>query len=101
MKRAAKKKEKFENRVRFNWGYHDAAHAVRQGWANPERNFGFGPALAGLESVADILARHHDKVYAQGWQAGYIDAKDGMYEARGQNSEEAWNMAKKLGLVAE
>jgi len=94
---------KFENRVRFNWGYHDAALAVERGWACPERNFGFavGGPMDGLASVADILARHFDRVYAQGWQAGYEDARDGMYEARGQNGEEAWEVAVRLGLVSE
>lgn len=99
--KAKQKKELFENQVRFNWGYHDAAQAVREGWDNRESNFGFccvGP-LANLSSVSDILKRHFDSAYAQGWQAGYNDAKDGMYEARGRNSREAWETAKRLGLV--
>jgi len=91
--------EKFENRVRFNWGYHDAAQAVRQGWDNPAHNFGFaqhGP-LAGLTGLKDLLARHFDRTYAQGWQAGYHDAMDGTYA---NDSSEAWNVALSLGLVS-
>lgn len=101
MKTKKSKTEKFENRVRFNWGYHDAALAVEQGWANEERNFGFGPAFGKLTCIADILERHHDPIYAQGWQHGYMDKQDGMYEARGRSSEEAWNTALKMGLVTE
>lgn len=93
----------FENRVRFNWGYHDAANAVKNGWATTQRNFGFCNygSLAGLKDIADILTRHHDKAYAQGWQAGYYDAEDGMYEERGCLSDAAWDAAIKMGLVQE
>lgn len=90
----------FSNRVQFNWGYHDAAQAVREGWAIPERNFGFANvgALANLTSVTDVVIRHPNRVYVQGWQHGYQDAKDGFYEG---NSEQAWGRALTLGQVTE
>jgi hypothetical protein len=101
--RKTRKAEKFENRVRFNWGYHDAAQAVREGWDCPEKNFGFaiGGTMGAITSIRDVLVKHFDKTYAQGWQAGYHDAQDGIYEARGRNSEEAWQLALRMGLVAE
>ena len=91
----------FENRVRFNWGYHDAAQAVREGWANPEHNFGFARqgVMASLTCVADVLAKHFDSDYAQGWQQGLFDAQDGTYEANGKSSEMAWRLMIKAGLV--
>jgi len=52
--------------------------------------------------LRDVLVRHPDKAYAQGWQAGYNDARDGFYDVeRGGNSQPAWEMAVRAGLVRE
>jgi hypothetical protein len=96
------KAPKFENRVRFNWGYHDAAQAVREGWNTAEMNFGFARGgVLKITCVKDVLEQHFDREYAQGWQQGYFDSEDGMYDANGQNSEAAWQRCKVAGLVAE
>jgi len=99
-RKTKKTAEKFSNRVRFNWGFHDAAFAVRNGVANAENNFGFaqGGPLAGLTCPQDVLRKHFDRAYAQGWQGGYNAASDGTYE---NDSEPAWNAAKFLGLVSD
>lgn len=85
---------KFENRVRFNWGYHQGALAVQQAWG-PEQNYGFGPAVDG-RSVEAIMRSHPDNVYARGFQQGLIDAQDGCYEG---NSERSWAACLAAGHV--
>lgn len=91
------RKPAFENRVRFNWGFHDAAQVVRQGWNKAEANYGFGPSLK-IESPLYVLARHPDKVYAHGWFYGYYTAMSGRPT---ESSEAAWAEAKELCQVAE
>jgi hypothetical protein len=54
---------KFEDRIRFNWGYHNAS--------NPNLK-----AFTPTES-------HFDKVYRAGWQAGMIEYIG--------NSDKAWS----------
>lgn len=78
--------DKFTDRVRFNWGYHDAHHACRMGWANAECNFGFGPDYQFAEPN-DIAKHHRDPSYAAGWMFGYADAVNGRPQ---ETSEEAW-----------
>ncbi len=56
-------------RIRFNWGYHDAAMDVREGW-----------------KIRDMSA-HFDRNYAAGYVEGVKDAREGAYEG---NSERAW-----------
>lgn len=78
----------FPNRVRFNWGYHDAAHAVFMGWDNPGHFWGFAKALGEkIEKPDDVLTHHFDPHYASGWIAGYRDKKAGLYDG---SSETAW-----------
>ena len=79
-------KDQFEDRVRFNWGYHDAALAVEQHWDTWDRNFGFGPCIK-VSCPADVLLHHFDRAFAHGWTLGYRDAKDGTYQG---NSSAAW-----------
>lgn len=97
-RKTKKQASKFENRVRFNWGYHDAAFAVKHGLDNAAKNFGFGPAFGTMESVRDVLAKHHDPIYAQGWQQGLMDAQDGTYA---NDSEAAWNRCLAAGTVTD
>lgn len=92
--KAKKTPPKFEDRVRFNWGYHDAAQAFREGWG-VEKNFGFGPAIRILLPV-DVLSQHPDGVYAEGWIRGYCDARDGKDTT---SSESAWEEAEANGDV--
>lgn len=65
-----------ENRVRFNWGYHDGA--------SEQRNFD-GPAP--IRGGDGWRSRHFDPVYVAGWNAGFYDAKSG---ASTESSERAW-----------
>lgn len=67
--------KRFEDRTRFNWGYHDGAH-----------DFELGGILAKREG-GEFLKYHHDKVWVEGFWAGYTDAKHKRYF---QNSDEAW-----------
>ncbi len=80
--------DRFSNQVHFNWGYHDAAHSLTEGWANPEHFWGFAKALGErITTPEDILKVHFDRYYAQGWLAGLRDAKAGSYTG---NSLAAW-----------
>lgn len=96
-RKTSKSQPKFSPRVRFNWGYHDAALAVEQGWAVPAKNFGFGPAIK-VETPADVLARHQSKDYARGWTAGYEAAMSGQYA---NDSTAAWDAAKAAGIFTD
>ena len=82
-----KKEPMFEDRVRFNWGFHDAVSAVRHGRAVPERNFGFGPALD-IKEPADVLIHHQDRAYAEGWTRGHYWQTHNLAV---ESSEAAWN----------
>ena len=70
---------KFEDVVRFNWGYHDAAHDVRRG---KERKL----VLTGEQSL-EVVSLAFDVFYYGGYEAGLQDAKHGFYNG---DSEEAW-----------
>lgn len=83
------KQSKFSNQQRFNWGYHDAAQVVREGWNTREKNFGFGPAIKINEAI-DVSTYHPDESYAEGWMRGYRDALEGKDTT---SSEQAWNDA--------
>lgn len=78
-------------RVKFNGGFHDAAHAVQQGWANREHFWGFARQFREQcrtpEQVAEI---HSDSAYGQGWLAGYRAATQGQHT---ETSSEAWYLA--------
>lgn len=84
MARKAKSKlsPTFTPRIRFNWGYHDAADDWQKGClrvivdripvdANPTR----------------YVLRSYDRDYTRGYEEGGRDARDGVYA---QNSEAAW-----------
>ncbi len=60
--------DQFTDRVRFNWGYHDAAQDVRRGWKRAD----------GL-TVFDIAEKHFDKPYARGFVEGWEDQTAGTY----------------------
>jgi len=64
------------NRVRFNWGFHDA-------------NFNFereSDRIDGL--VAEDIERYHfDPVYAKGYVSGWNDSKNDSYNG---SSNKAW-----------
>lgn len=95
--KTSKSRDQFSNRVRYNWGYHDAAQAVRRGWDCIKENFGFATygILANI-TPDTLLTRHHDTNYAQGWLAGLADARSGRYTG---NSEAAWTKDLASGLV--
>ncbi len=89
------KRPMFENRVRFNWGFHDAAQTVREGW--DAHNMGFASAFS-FNSLADVLAKHPDHSYAVGFVYGYKTAKAGLSTV---TSQPAWDEALAKGEVAE
>lgn len=60
----------FEDRVRFNGGYHDGAQAQERGWT-PEWQKG----------------KHFDPVYERAYWAGREDKRTGVYDG---NSSAAW-----------
>ncbi len=72
-------KPAFENRIRFNWGYHDGVSAKQGGRATKERN-GFGT----------LMSAHTDQVYAVGYRAGFTDAEAG---TNAETSDAAWDAA--------
>ena len=88
----------FENRVRFNWGYHGAACALRNGWGTPKANFGFSVSMGVINGPEDVLKFHFDKAYAHGWAQGFADYQGGNYEG---NSQKAWDKCLADGIVSE
>jgi hypothetical protein len=56
------------NRVRYNWGFHDAATNHANKWIRPDRL-----------TVETILAGHFDPIYAKGWVAGWMASEKGEY----------------------
>ena len=69
----------FENRVRFNWGYHDAATDARLKMVRDVVEFG--------PQTPRIVSEEHDLAYARGYRAGLKDAFAGKYAG---NSDAAW-----------
>ena len=76
----------FEDRVRFNWGFHDAAQVVREGWEG--QNYGFIGTALNITKPEDELEQHQDKAYAHGWYFGYYEALGGVSSC--ESSEGAW-----------
>lgn len=72
----------FETRVRFNWGYHDAAHDVET--QNIRALVVDGPQTPQTVSEAFDLA------YARGYALGLEDARAKAYQS---TSEPAWQRA--------
>ena len=66
----------YEPRIRFNWGYHDGASDLKNGWTR----------LDGA-TVSNIEYKHFDKSYSRGYVEGYYDFKEGIYN---ENSTAAW-----------
>lgn len=95
MATTATKTRKFENRVRFNWGYHDAASVVRN--ARQGQNYGFDQKL-NITKPEDVLEQHFDETYARGWLFGYYEALGG---GVCEVSDFAWQTAIELGTVTE
>lgn len=59
-----------QNRIRFNWGYHDGAHDTRVGFVR-----------------RDDLDQHYDQVYVRGYRAGAEDMRQATYFG---DSTKAW-----------
>jgi hypothetical protein len=68
---ASEMRKQFEDRVRFNWGFHDGTHSASG--AVPVRN----------------MHKHPDDVYAAGYRAGIASFKALGYRA--QTSDAAWS----------
>lgn len=57
----------YEARIRFNWGYHDGANdSLKRKWR---------------------VTTHFDKTYLKGYDRGFDDQNNGVYN---QDSTEAW-----------
>jgi hypothetical protein len=61
-------------RIRFNWGFHDGAHARRDN-------------LKAWGDVEAFSRRHFDRVYGAAYLAGYEAQRAGTYTG---NSDAAW-----------
>lgn len=70
---------KFDERERFNWGYHDAADEYQRG----------RPRLTGLfgQQTPQYVSREFDPAYYEGYVRGLRDARAGQYR---NNSRPAW-----------
>lgn len=86
MKTAKQTAPRFPNRVRFNWGYHDAASDVRNGRA----------IRMDGNTAETIVANHFDQAYAIGYTFGHRDALAGTYK---EWSAAAWAEATAANLV--
>jgi len=79
MSKRKTQKHMFNDRIRFNWGYHDAASDVAHG----------RPRCTGLfgQQSPNYVSRQYDAAYYEGYVRGLADARHGAYEG---NSEAAW-----------
>ena len=60
----------FDNRTRYNWGYHEGANHHKNGGTSSEKN-GFGTKMG---------PSHHDQVYVHGFHKGFADSQAGKYD---------------------
>lgn len=88
---------KFDNRVRFNWGFYDAVQCVREGWNNAAKNFGFGSRMV-VHDPEDVSKQHFDREYAVGWLFGYYEVLGGASPC--ESSDLAWASTVKRRVVA-
>lgn len=79
-KTPAQKVSKFEDRVRFNWGYHDAASEATSGRRRMITETG--------EHNTTQVSKKYDAAYFGGYVAGLADSDMGLYRG---DSENAWN----------
>ena len=80
MKDSRKKKELFEDRVRFNWGYHDAWGDARSDRVRQLSSFG-------PQSIR-VVSGEYDRAYYDGYQAGIREFHAGVVYT--ESSEQAW-----------
>ncbi len=72
-------------RIRFNWGYHDAAHDHRTGHVRLLVDYG--------EASVKHVSFATQGAYAYGYQEGLRDARAGEYR---EWSEQAWNRCREV-----
>lgn len=78
---------KFENRVRFNWGFWDGVNDQKTGSRRIDR------------LTADtIVASHFDHEYAVGYMMGWNES-NGVFGGACDTSEPAWQSAVRIGAV--
>ena len=77
---ATKTTEKFSDRVRFNWGFHDATHDASMGWPN---------RLLTIEGPSIARPLPNDPAYCEGYRRGQQSFAALGY--RVESSEAAWN----------
>lgn len=69
----------FPDRVRFNWGYHDAG--TESGWGRARK------LVAGGPQTERTVSPDFDRAFADGYREGLSDVAEGRYS---ENSTEAW-----------
>ena len=67
-------------RIRFNWGYHDGASTLRNNFKTEQE-------------IAEFVANHFDRAYSDGFAAGVRDQSDGRYT---NNSQIAWQTSGRI-----
>lgn len=77
MAKRTMKPDQFGPRVRFNWGFHDAAHDARRG------------APARTEGTHMFALPAHDQAYCEGYRAGYAAQTAGEDTS---SSQPAWDV---------
>lgn len=89
------KKDQFDERTRFNWGYHDAAQDVREEGRFERGEISYEWRTRKLvETFDDSMPRTRQVskmdqgAYYYGYREGLDDARAGLY---GGNSQEAWD----------
>jgi hypothetical protein len=84
-----RKPSKFDERTRFNWGYHDGAQDV----LNPV--FGVRTLVSTLDPTlprTKQVIKDEQHAYYYGYREGVEDARAGLYKG---NSQQAWDRTSK------
>lgn len=68
-----------QNRIRFNWGYHDAHSDFINHWQRADK-----------ATALNIMQTHYDSIYARGYTYGWYDCENNLYTG---NSDNAWQRA--------
>jgi len=62
----------------FNSGYWHGVQCHREGWNNPEKNYGFARGgMPDMKSEGDVIRFHFNRTYARGYLEGLHDSKCG------------------------
>lgn len=84
MKNSKSQAPRFDDQTRYNWGYHDGALAIREGFSPV-------PVARGEKTLEQFLAEHFDQTYADGYRAGQASQTRGTYNADSGTSWAAYS----------